>query len=669
MFNLELINYGNQLETTINVSAYVSQPIESLRYSRYIDDRSIALEYIDTEEVNSKDNLHIQDLSWRIPKNNLNFFDPTIEVELQGQSFFSEYSTILITNKIAVAKQNQITPLYYRHKRKVKEASVHCVKIGDGFDVEYGLLIEDNCIYTNYSNYFDPSTGKHQLYFVNGIDIDGKTFNELLDPVPIITEESWEDVDLDTGEVAFNTYKKIADGDGYLYTLNLSTATCNDSSTTSASVFVKNVEANTIRLLPPESYSLNESWNLRVQNGRIVQNGRTYKIPEYDNQPFNPVYGSLLFKNKECFYVNSNVIKLPVSTINVDPLNYMHISVRIHDNELTLLKAVTTDPALIGLKYSDTEVVYEEGIVSWDKSNGFVELDFSLLASQRMLADFYYQADALVLNSIDLNPVFSSDIIYNKYYFYLKPNQDSRSIFYHLLDEDNIVLESSDPQLKLEDASGAFNPDTIINSTLSAFKNDYCYGYNNTKHYMELGQVSLKEDYYLDEITRFDVSERSYLKKENFSDALSRQHKILQSRMGYGELGQIVQKNNILLVEAPIELLDTMTQDEVERAVRTNLPATTDILLEFVYPKSKITFDNSVAAEITVNLSWETPGIYYIYRGDNKIDKTNIVETINTSAEEALTFIDSSVESGKKYYYWVRINDYLYGETYGVQAR
>ena len=87
MLNLELINYGNKVEENISISSYISSPIESLRYSKYIDDRSIALEYIDSEEVNSKENLAIEDLSWLLPKNNINFFNNNQEFEIVTGSF------------------------------------------------------------------------------------------------------------------------------------------------------------------------------------------------------------------------------------------------------------------------------------------------------------------------------------------------------------------------------------------------------------------------------------------------------------------------------------------------------------------------------------------------------------------------------------------------------
>ena len=79
-------------------------------------------------------------------------------------------------------------------------------------DVEAGFLIEDNILYTNYTNYFEESTGKYNLYFVSGVDLQGVAFNELLNLIPVFKEASWEDVDLESGELAENTYIQNSDG-------------------------------------------------------------------------------------------------------------------------------------------------------------------------------------------------------------------------------------------------------------------------------------------------------------------------------------------------------------------------------------------------------------------------------------------------------------------------
>jgi hypothetical protein len=188
---------------------------------------------------------------------------------------------------------------------------------------------------------------------------------------------------------------------------------------------------------------------------------------------------------------------------------------------------------------------------------------------------------------------------------------------------------------------------------------------------MELGRVFLKEDFYVDEIYNFSVRERTYTKEATYKEMLLRQWKVLQSKFGYGELGQIVQKNNILYIEAPYSLLSEFTEEEVKRNIKVNLPLNLDIVIEYVYPKSKLSFDLSSAGQVNLSISWEAQGIYKIYRNSIETINSEIapIHTINSSEEEALLYTDNNVESGSRYYYWVQINNNPYSDPFGVKVR
>lgn len=670
MLNLELINYGNRVEENISINSYISSPIESLRYSKYIDDRSIALEYIDSEEVNSKENLAIQDLSWKMPKNNINFFNENEEFEINGGSFYSEYKDLLLTNKVTLDIHNKEIPLYYRHYRKVKEASIHCVKQGDNFTVESGFLIDENTLYTNYNNFFEEETGKYILYFVSGVDTEGNSFNELLNLVPAIKEASWEDIDLDSGEVSYDNYVRNVEGNGYRYELYLDLKNCNKKNI-SEKIFAKGLEKNLIKILPPEAYSLKSDWILRIQNGAVVQDGILYKLPEYNKQAFNPIYGVIYFIDKLCEKVNSNVIKINANEIIVKPELYMNVEIFIHDEEENLIKAVTTNKNLVDT-IAKENIKYEFGVASWDESKAFIELDFSLLDSQIITCNYYYKADSFLIKEINVNPFFNEKIIYNKYFFYIKPFRPGalKSLEWLILDEDDRIVECSQEDLKVEVAND-FNASTVIGKSLNLFVEQYCYGGGNDYKYMELGEVFLEEDAFLDEVTHFDIREKTSVKKENYEPMILRQWKILQSRFGYGELGQVVQKNGIIYIEAPYSLLSEFTEEEVERMLRKQIPATLEVIIEYIYPKSNISFDLTTQGEVTLNLSWEEPGVYRIYRSQTKIkrDESVLIAEISSTLEEVLTYVDTEVASNNNYYYWVRINDNPYNDTHGVKIR
>ena len=73
MFNLEIVNDGHLYVSQIDLEQIVSKPIERLLYSKYIDYRSVALDYFESVEINSEDHIDLNDLSWKIIENNPNF--------------------------------------------------------------------------------------------------------------------------------------------------------------------------------------------------------------------------------------------------------------------------------------------------------------------------------------------------------------------------------------------------------------------------------------------------------------------------------------------------------------------------------------------------------------------------------------------------------------------
>ena len=279
MINLELINHGNQASQTIDIKSIVCKPIERLQYSQAIDDRSIAISYIDSKEVNSEDNLEINDYSWRVKRNNINFFEELKEFEIERSNFSVNYRDLLITNVVESDINGNEKPLYYKHIRKVKEASIHFIEKGEEIEVENGFKIVDNCIYTNYENIFNKSSGSYRIYFVEGITLAGEAFNELLSVVPAIEEASWENIDLDTGMFEDVVYTKEILNDGYYYEITNPISKCGEKGY-SNKYFIKLLEENLIKLKKPYQYSLKNPWFLEVTNGFLFDSSKRYSIPE-----------------------------------------------------------------------------------------------------------------------------------------------------------------------------------------------------------------------------------------------------------------------------------------------------------------------------------------------------------------------------------------------------
>ena len=352
--------------------------------------------------------------------------------------------------------------------------------------------------------------------------------------------------------------------------------------------------------------------------------------------------------------------------IRYNPVNELHLDLLIYLNE-EIVEAISSDPNKIGTRYKDSEIFWENKILNVDERNGFVELNKSLELTKEIKSDYFCFVDDYLIKEINFNPTINKNIIYNKYFFYLKPNVQAgfKSIEWLILDEDNVIIECSQENLKVE-YNNTFNENTIINETLNTFKNLYCYNYNNNYEYLILGEVFLKEDYYLDEINQAELSLNN---KININSSVNRQWKLLQSEYGYGEKGQAVQKNNILYLKVPKMLLDTMSQDEIDNALRRKLKAGTDIVIEYDIEESLLNITLPVVKKVSVNMNWEGPGNYKLYRSDSEVGIKELIYEKESIERETVGYVDNNVESNKKYYYWSRYNNNDFGRTYGVEVR
>ncbi len=679
MFNLEIVNDGHLYVSQIDLEQIVSKPIERLLYSKYIDDRSVALDYFESVEINSEDHIDLNDLSWKIIENNPNFLEDE-ENSTKHFNINSPYKNLLITNIVLNSnKEGYEIPLWYRHKREsIKEVSIHYINNGDSLDVEEGFILSGGYLYTNYKNTFNNRNSNYRVYFVSGVTEDNTPFNELLNPIPAIKETGWEDVDLTTGEIKNPSYERITETLGeFSYTLHAVGDDC-ENENTSDKIYYKGKEDNFIRLLKPESFRLNNPWLLRVTNGAFFANGKRYWIPEYSKQPFDGRFGALRLFNKECIFVTESIIKTPLDKLVVEPESLMHISLFVYDENDNLIYAFTTDENLIGETYGSSEVVYEEGILSWDEEHGFIEINKSISASNTIRSNFYFNSDSLVLNhpenGFNINPYSNEELIYKKALFYLIPDRSPglRSVFYFLLDEEDRILFSSNKIFKEIADDGSFNGETLIGENISVFREAYCTGYGNDKDYLELGEVTFKEDYYLDECLEMDIRSRGYLKDSEIKNYFNKQHKGLQSLLGYGEDGQVYQNNNLIYVKYPIDLLENYggpyKEKDLKRYTKRKMRPGMDVVIEYYYPKSSLDI-NLQTGSTTINASWEGKGTYRILRSTHEFGQPIEIFTKHSETLESISYVDNNIISGKMYWYWVRINEYPVSNSYGVEAR
>ena len=224
-----------------------------------------------------------------------------------------------------------------------------------------------------------------------------------------------------------------------------------------------------------------------------------------------------------------------------------------------------------------------------------------------------------------------------------------------------------------------WNPNSYVGKSLKTFKDERCLGFgDNDYKYLELGEVSFKEDYYLDESFKIDLKEQGYLNEASIKDYLSRQHKGLQSKYGYGELGQVIQKNNLIYIKYPIDLLENYggqykARDLIRYSKRKIQPGV-DFVVEYEYPKAELKISTDPGA-VNIEISWEGPGTYKLYRALNEFSENFVDEepvpiaTFESLNKEMLNYLDNDVEANRTYWYCVRINGYPKSNKYAVSVR
>ena len=634
LFEINIKNISKEI--TLPVIACVKAPTETISYTSYINNKNVALAYFESKENVSDKNIYVQDLSWRLPENNRNLLIKDAFVE--AKSFSSAYKELLITNKFYIDKQGAEVPLYYKHKTKfLQEPRVTSSKKGN-FTEESSFIFSDGYLYTNLNN--QVRDYDYLIYSIVGTGTDGKSVNEILsltEAVPLASEDSVNE----EGVIIETCYFREERTNSFDYIIFKSSSGCLDEHTSSG-FYIKALEDNCLKLSIRKELKQENAWNVTVKNNILFSGGRKYWLPEYEMQPFNPKYGVLKALNQTCKILNLVTIK--INQTNLFTSKDMPLEIKLYNSENKYIKNINASAV--------------------DHFNGIVRLTESIGdLSYTVKANYGFKSNELIYTKLNANAFENKKMLDGRYFFYIKSNAErgTNSLFHLYIDEESIIREVSEQRLLLRNASGNYNQDTVIGKTLEEFKELYCYGYENQYQYMELGEVSYKDNCLLEETKLEDI--RNFNGILDIEKAADRQWKILQSRHGYGEDGQTVQKNNVLVVEVPIRLLGkyggSYTEQEVLTAVKRRIPAGTEVIIDYKYPVSKLTIDQSSKVN-TISYSWEGSYMYELQYSKNKNNWTPIDSrgsNVEVPANYKFEFEHTDLTSKEVLYYRCIIKD------------
>lgn len=663
MLNLELINISGKKRKEYNVENIVFSNFEYLDFKKFFGNKDVQISYIESETINPKDNIKIQESYWKLKENNPNFLEEK-ERQIKNYIFNSEYKNVLISHVSYLNKQGIKEPLYFKHSTEVSEGFIYSIKNGIKSDIGTGFLLKNKYLYNNYENSFNEETGDYEIFFVSGVDENGKKVNELLNNKKAINKLEWENISLETGEVIKPGYTVEQKGNIFEYQVFIDEKECENEEW---SLSIKPVEENIIKLLKPKELDTKSAWNIQVTNGRVFSRQK-YFLPEYENQNYDPVFGVLRRIKEPCKMVSKTILKAQEKGLLLNEKLGCHIQLFGYDIEGNLKEACTTEKDLIGKEYKD-EVFWKEGISSWSKKESFIETNYSLNPYFNYYVSYYFETNNYYFGEINFNPIQNNRIIENNYLFYVKPGNNKKSLEFLELDFEGRIKETSQEELKLIVNEG-YNENTIIGMNIIEFREKFVVGFENNYEYLELGIVSLKEDFYLDKIEILD----SRSSEECVDLELAyRQWKVCQSKYGYGKKGQTVQKNNLIYLEIPTKMLSSnggeYTEEEIERIVKRKAKNNTDIIVNYTFPTSEIIINNDLENALELKISWEKVGTYHLYRKINEETVYKKIKEIISSEYEELVYLDEEISSGDKVFYKIKIDNYDFGNTYGAEVR
>jgi|15BtaG_2_1085339.scaffolds.fasta_scaffold00041_10 hypothetical protein len=687
---LELIasinqTYGEARSISLELVNHVHQRVEQFRYLDDIKPVAVALDYMENQELDSWVHLQIANRTYGIPTNS----DKNAEVRKEwvvstSTSLSAEYKDILVTNRTGVDTYGELRPLFYRHALPtgVVECNLEVVRRGNVQKVDggYEVSLDDKSIYTNFENFFDPDTGAYTLFYVTCTQDDGSTVHQLLNPVPSAKPATWEDIDLDTGKLttAYPTYSSERNASGYTFYMNQGDTW-----------YWRPVEGSLIQPRLPAGRDPEDPWHLRFSAGDLsaLVNGRVrrYYVPEFDQQNYSPSKPYIYSPYGRLLWVNDRVLAATRKNIAIDPEAGLHIHIFVSDFENNLIRVLTTDASLQGVRFSDTDVFYEaDQIRSYDNAGGFISLNTKLHASHQIAAQYYYEADDYEYTRQDMNPLMNSDVGDKMVVFYMVPDcdPDDRAIHHLVVDQEGVIRECSQslgfsyPNFQLFEVDGSVNTGSVIglkyvsDIETDTFLTRYTAGYQNDFGYGILAEVVVLDLDDVQDMKVYDVrAEGGRLRDAQQASALRANPRILQSAAGYGPDGQEVPKHKVMLLEAPLSMRDDyggkLPKALAEELLTRHLDGSCYPVIDWTYPAPDLVAQSVSFPDVQLTWTWEGPGLTYrVYRRTNPVGEWLEIYSVAGGASPAsMSYTDADVDAHDVAYYTVRVEETINGEA------
>jgi hypothetical protein len=465
-YTLSSISKISIIDTKLNI---IKRP-ENIIYQSNLNNESTSVAFLSNNPILSETNLSIADRSTSIANNRVVNEAITTFV---GSSFTIDTENFLVTD-VFTTSTNTISsiPLFYKHIVGNKLLS-RVDTINEDWDLaantklisisfldqflqpikvtEQYVDYTTGIVYTNLLSDFQSEIN-YTLYYVKyTVNINGviKTYIEMLDSIPVFRVATYNDLTL---------FLTIINDGRKVYLLEEISNTFNITLPTSSTYAYKPLSTARIQLLPPVGSTINDTWFVRVSNGKFFTtiNSSLYKyhIAEFLNQSFSPIAPIKHRQLEESLILDKNLIKLDQDNIYENEGDELFVNIEINQSDETGVASFTTSSGLAGSTASNgTTYQYwtesnRKGIRSIDHKNGIIDLDgFTLKDTWSVISDYYYTETNYEFSPINFNPITNQDTLIYKYAIFLYPDNSlssrTQSLYYLKIDKSGKVVESN----------------------------------------------------------------------------------------------------------------------------------------------------------------------------------------------------------------------------------
>jgi len=469
------------------------------------------LAYVGSQEITPEVNLFIGDRSDSLPANSRTSTTQEFIATTSVKNVNVANSNFLITQQFVEAESGYL-PLYYKHNlpstvipESIQIFDSNYNKVGSDqwkavpeyvYDETTGSptsTVSNYNLFNSLTNVFDTTNDTYTIYFVQytaSVSGTETTYTEIINNekayLPATSDDFW--------------YITPGDLKPWVYAYYLENY--NVQLPTTSKFAIKYLESQRISVKHPTDYTDTQPWFPRVVNGEFknTYNGyaSTYEMPEFTNQAFTPIEPYKFIAAVQCEKIDDRLLKFPHQEIQTGTsFNYISI---IFEKDGVVQHAITTNSSLNGTNYYDfngsvvTDVNGDEvlwstsGLLGFDRASGIVNVDFDILDSYKIYADYPYKENHYLLTGLTMNPIFNQDVHKQTNVIYLVPknsangnstSQTASIMWVKVARSGKIISTNQDSSSGNENLS----QNTVISSTSGYFINGVIglhYSWDNT---------------------------------------------------------------------------------------------------------------------------------------------------------------------------------------------